>query len=252
MSTTPAGAATFTLRLPAGDEVLDLTVTVPTAPARVEEMLPLLHALEEAVTAAAVRAVEARGKTISCRAGCGACCRQLVPVSEPEARHLAAVVEAMPPARRAAVRARFASALAALDRAGLLARLRAARTDIDLATSPTLATDYFRAGVACPFLENESCGIHPDRPLTCREYLVTSPATECANPDPARIEKVPIPAKLSVGLYRFRQGDEPRWVPLVLALEWVASAEAGQGDEPRPGPELLRDFLDALGAEDKT
>jgi hypothetical protein len=33
---------------------------------------------------------------------------------------------------------------------------------------------YFLQGVACPFLEAESCGIHPDRPLACREYLVTS------------------------------------------------------------------------------
>jgi Fe-S-cluster containining protein len=34
----------------------------------------------------------------------------------------------------------------------------------------------------CPFLEDESCSIHPDRPLVCREYLVTSPAELCAGP----------------------------------------------------------------------
>ena len=50
--------------------------------------------------------VAARGEAISCKAGCGACCRQLVPVSETEAHHLRDVVEAMPEPRRAAVTAR--------------------------------------------------------------------------------------------------------------------------------------------------
>ncbi|HEY5241787.1 MAG TPA: YkgJ family cysteine cluster protein [Polyangiaceae bacterium] len=47
----------------------------------------------------------------------------------------------------------------------------------------TLTHEVIDAGVAevirgetvsCPFLEEESCSIHPDRPPICREYLVTS------------------------------------------------------------------------------
>ena len=38
-----------------------------------------------------------------------------------------------------------------------------------------LGREYFQLGIPCPFLEEESCSIYHDRPITCREYLVTSP-----------------------------------------------------------------------------
>ena len=37
--------------------------------------------------------------------------------------------------------------------------------------------------------------------LTCREYLVTSPAVRCWDPRPGSIEPVPVPLKLSTLLY---------------------------------------------------
>jgi hypothetical protein len=52
---------------------------------------------------------------------------------------------------------------------------------------------YFEPAIACPFLEDESCSIHPDRPLACREYLVSSPASACAHPSPESIERVDLP-----------------------------------------------------------
>ena len=59
---------------------------------------------------AVVAAAEA-GKAISCHKGCGACCRQLVPISRTEGERLVTLVDAMPEPRRAAVLARFADAL---------------------------------------------------------------------------------------------------------------------------------------------
>jgi NADH:ubiquinone oxidoreductase subunit D len=49
----------------------------------------------------------ASGATVSCKKGCGACCRQLVPVSEIEARQLKELVEQMPEPRRSEIWARF-------------------------------------------------------------------------------------------------------------------------------------------------
>ncbi len=57
---------------------------------------------------------------------------------------------------------------------------RASRTK----TPSRSARRYFHLGIACPFLEDESCSIHADRPISCREYLVTSPAVNCADPKP--------------------------------------------------------------------
>jgi len=111
-----------------------------------------------------------------------------------------------------------------------------------------LGLDYFRLGIACPFLEDESCSIHPHRPASCREYLVTSPAANCASPTADNIAMVELPAKMSRVLNRFSdgRGDAPaRWMALPLLLEWAA--EHCKDPQPvLPGAELLRNFMNRL------
>lgn len=112
----------------------------------------------------------------------------------------------------------------------------------------TIGLEYFHLGVACPFLEDESCSIHADRPLTCREYLVTSPAGNCANPNRDNIDQVPLPLKVWPAMTRL---DPPkagsrfaRWVPLIGLFEW--QAENREPAVERPGPEVLREFFQHL------
>src|ERR1700722_11239773 len=81
-------------------------VPVPTAPVRPADLMPQFRAMGEALVSFSVRAVEADSQSISCTKGCGACCRQLVPVTEVEARLLGQLVESMPEPRRSTVRER--------------------------------------------------------------------------------------------------------------------------------------------------
>ena len=110
-----AGSAhsTATLRLTVGELRIAHPLSVPSAPVPAMEIVPALQGLVNAVVAAA----EA-GKAISCRKGCGACCRQLVPVSRTEGERLLQLVEAMPAERRELLKARFAAAAAAIETAG--------------------------------------------------------------------------------------------------------------------------------------
>jgi hypothetical protein len=87
-------------------------------------------------------------------------------------------------------------------------------------------------GLACPFLEDESCSIHPYRPSICREYLVTSPAEHCAELGRKPVASIPVSIRLSEALSRLTGrllGVEPEVVPLPMAIEWaVAHREEGQ------------------------
>ena len=157
--------AEATIALKVGGEAVTVTLAVPTGPAQAEDLLPALRTLTEVFVDRGVARVTREGAAVSCRMGCGACCRQLVPIAGSEARMLARVVAAMPPPRRARVRARFAAALAALDAVGLLTRLSDAS-----ATAASEGLAYLRLGIPCPFLEDESCSIYEDRPLVCRDY----------------------------------------------------------------------------------
>ncbi|MEK7753237.1 MAG: hypothetical protein AAB654_15035, partial [Acidobacteriota bacterium] len=107
------------------DREIEASARVPAGPVRVVDLLPVLHNLASAVVAVGEEQVREQGKVISCGPGCGACCRQNVPISEMDARYLAALVEAMPEARRARVTGRFRAALARLEELGLIAKLRA-------------------------------------------------------------------------------------------------------------------------------
>ena len=225
-----SGHSTATLRLAMGALRIAHPITVPTASVPAAEIVPALQGLVNAV----VEAAEA-GNTVSCRKGCGACCRQLVPVSRTEGERLSQLVDAMPNERRETLLARFAAAEAAIEGAGL--KDRGERSDRELSTA------YFALGIACPFLEEESCSIHPERPLVCREYLVTSPAELCSGAAQEGVTPVAVP-KVSMAARGLQdEGDE--WFPLALLLAWHRTRP--RGGSRRPGPEWVRRFLKELG-----
>jgi Fe-S-cluster containining protein len=64
------------------------------------------------------------------------------------------------------------------------------------------STEYFAQSIPCPFLKKESCSIHEDRPLICRQYLMTSEASHCKNPTTAPISRVALAADVMKALTR--------------------------------------------------
>jgi len=224
--------STATLRLSVGDLRIAHPITVPSGRVPAADVVPALQGLVNAVVAAA----EA-GKAISCRKGCGACCRQLVPISRTEGERLLSTVLALPTERRAVLEARFAAAEAALAAADL--KERKGRPDRELSTA------YFALGIPCPFLEEESCSIHPDRPLVCREYLVTSPPELCAGPEQEGVTPVPVP-KVSLAA-RGLQDEREEWFPLALLMDWAKRRP--KGGARRTGPEWIQRFLKKMFAK---
>ena len=215
-----------------------VVVEVPAGHCDPTDLLPALQILDDALITEARRASEAAGRSVTCRKGCGMCCRQLVPVTEMEANWLMALVETFPTARRAFVRSRFETAATKLSETGRRDTVMNAWA-LDRAPLRRLAVEYFRLGIACPFLRDEQCSIYPERPLACREYLVTSPAQDCETL--GRVDRVPVPGRLSS---RLAKANRASWIPLVLAPEWIAGHRVdGHGGERRTGPELLAEAL---------
>src|SRR5213594_974511 len=238
-------SATATIELSLSGVPIRAEITVPTGPTKPLRMIPIFHALADTIIGVAVKSVEQQGLQVSCREGCGACCRQLVPIAPVEAVRLRELINDFPEPRRSTIRARFAEARLALQRAGLLEKLRDPEGFNDDELRP-MGLEYFRQGIPCPFLEREACSIYADRPVACREYLVTSPAEHCAAPSSETVHCVRLAAKVSTAVARMGPAPEGRfirWVPLILASEW---AETHQEEPSRPGPELLQELFDRL------
>ena len=236
----------FTLRL--GTRAIDASARVPARPVTPDDLLPLLQSLTDAIIETAIDEVESRGAKASCRRGCVACCYQPVPVSPAEARTIHRLVEGFEPLLRAQIELRFASALATLEAHGLVGPARNLRLVARDGQSEEFALRCFALGLACPFLEDGACLIYARRPLTCRQYVVTSPPGECLHPNPERVHTVPLPGEPSHLLCCFEDGKgdaPPQIMTLATALEWAA-AHPDPPSPQVPGPQWLENFVRRL------
>ena len=229
---------------------LQLEAPIPAGPTQLSDLLPFLRYVTDRFVDASVEKAQEEGLTVSCQKGCGACCRQLVPISAIEAQRLKALVEQMPEPRKSTLLARFEAARQQLQATGLLEKLREPRRINDEDVDPVGLT-YFQQRIACPFLEEESCSIYEERPLACREYLVVNPPEDCAQPTVDSIKPVPILVRVAKTVRMLnveKAPSTPPWVALILILE---QADADPDEmSPQPGPELVREIINLLSGRD--
>ena len=230
-----------------------LPVSAPQPPARgrLDELLPAMQAIDNAAIGHAIRKAEAAGKQVTCAKGCSACCRaQPVPVTPPEAHALLLLVEAMPAARRREVEARFADRVARLHDAGLADGFLHRDPALDADGARTLARDYFALGLVCPFLQDDACSIHPQRPFVCRQYLVTSDPALCADPFANPVEVVPMPVQAATAMLSAASqamATPQHTVPLTLALEHARAHREALRQRVDAEP-VFRHWLQALAS----
>jgi Fe-S-cluster containining protein len=240
-----------TLHLKVLGESQKVSVEVPPTPGGMGDLLAAARAITDATVGVAIEKSAAAGAAVSCCRGCAACCYQLVAVSVPEARALGRLVEGMPAERQAVIRERFAETARRARKMGVVDKRSVDGAPV-LMLDPEkegreryldLARRYYALGRACGFLENGECGIYEDRPLICREYVVSSPAAHCGELALEAIQRVEPPVKLSEGLAEITavvEGKAVEQVPLFAAVAWAGRVE-NQGEAARhSGVELLK------------
>lgn len=226
----PMVKGTVTLNVRGGH--LDIDIILPQNAVKLRRMLPVFQHVSNTFTKIGVEGLESQGQLISCKAGCGACCRQAVPIAETEAHAINTLVEEMPEPRRSIVKKRFKEGAKHFHEIGWFDKAGEAFA-ASMDEYVKAVNDYFREGIACPFLENESCSIHPDRPIACREYMVTSPAENCSNPGGEDVNTVQHFLQVSNSVVKMSatlsENGLP-YVPLIRALEWAEIHEEIQDE----------------------
>jgi len=252
-ASTAGAEETANIHLQFANQERTVCVTFRPGQQTVRELLPIARDVAHQITGMAIESAEREGRTISCRAGCGACCRQLVAISLIDAQALADLVASMPAERQTVIRDRFASSIRQLEDAGLLdphgpkgsrVLLSPAVADAKFAVR-SVAARYFQQQIPCPFLENESCSIHAERPLVCREYHVTSPAADCARLFEIGVDRVEVPVRIGdclVHVAHQLSGASLETIPLVLALEW-AEAHPGALSQKSDSLQMLQTLM---------
>ena len=225
-------------------------VEVPTTFIPVTAIVPLMRGLGQEAQALAVARSVGSGKPVSCRRGCAACCRMLVPLSVPEALALHEWVQALPAEQQDQIVSRIEEAKSLLVWHGLWQQLS------DLCEAEQQPNDdmleainraYYALRVPCPFLQDELCVIYDERPAACRELLVSSPPERCddliTNPEP-----ISAPIRVSTVLALLWQDltkAPAKLIPLPLALDWAARHQQ-DNRHTWQGTELLDRLLDKV------
>jgi len=240
---TPHHMVQLVAKVETQDGPLKGRVTVYSGPTHLAELIPSLQALTDGLVGLTLNRARKEGRQISCKAGCGACCRLMVALSVPELFYLQDLVASLPPERRKAVLQRFEHIVAELEGQGLYSRLQ--QSDYTDESNLQLAREYFHLGLPCPFLENASCMVYPARPLACREYHVTTPVEWCAVPYSQPIQTLKLPVAMPVALAHLSAdllGVPAKLIPLSLAIRWTAE-NAAIHQQTWPGPWLFKQFL---------
>jgi hypothetical protein len=174
--------------LHAAEGELRVAVRIPEPEMHLADLAAIACALTQAIADRSERRELEAGRPITGRAGCGDCCRQPVPISAPEALLLADAIDRLEPASRGDLPARFAVADAECGRRSVALRLAQARGSG--AALRLLANEYFARRLACPFLVDEACSIHPLRPVPGRSAWPERPGAR-GDPCSPRIEAPP-------------------------------------------------------------
>lgn len=246
----PATRPTMRVELRVLNQRIAVEAVQPEGDVRLDEALPFLRAVDDAVVGAVVAKTEADGAIISCRKGCAHCCRgQPVWVTPQEALALSWLVESLPEPRRQEVLSRFTEAVQRLRESGLAENFLDRDPSLTRDQARSIAQEYFHLYLGCPFLVDEACSIYPDRPFVCRQYLVTSPVDLCRDPFTNPVKTVPMPirgatAALETAMHFI--GQPLYTVPLVLALEY-AEAHREELERRYPAEQVFRVSVNALG-----
>ncbi|MEK7724616.1 MAG: YkgJ family cysteine cluster protein [Acidobacteriota bacterium] len=229
---------------------IELNLPLPAEPVKPMRILPVLQTITNTFVDTAVEVFVSKDEQISCKVGCDACCYQPVPLAEPEVYQIAKLVEDMPESRQAEIKKKFADTCEKLEKIDWFNRME--NIFIESTSSRKeeirkLALEYLAEKIACPFLENKSCSIHQYRPLSCREFLVTSPAENCQNPTSENIKHVDLKFKVSDivrGLWKSENLPNTSFVTMIYALEWAKKHPENFAE--KSGGDWLGEFFGSL------
>ncbi len=247
----PTPQETFRLSLQTHAGELQAEISVPTSFIPVSEIVPLMRSLGEQALSLEEEKSRLAGHPISCREGCGACCRLLVPVSPPEAFALKKIVDQLPGPRQEQISRRLAATQNQLEETGLfgqLVQLSETRTQLTDEDMEPINQAYYAQKLPCFFLEDEVCTIYEFRPAACRELLVTSPSELCQDVAQNPVTPLPVPFRivtvLSLMWAELTKGPA-RLIPLPVALDW-ADRHAKENQSHKTGENLLQMGLEKI------
>lgn len=216
---TAPGCAKLDVAIPIPGGTLETSLHVADTAATLVDIVPVARQMGARLASARLESLRANGSQVSCRKGCAACCRYLVPLSVPEAFALWDEIHSLPEPQHERVMVPYLHMARAI-----LNAVPAMQDSLAGEFVEAISRWYGPMDLDCPFLAGELCSIYQQRPIACREYMITGDASRCSGEGPGHAEVVPLPVSVAEALMELAaevEGTEPQALLLPLALLWA-------------------------------
>jgi len=246
-----SGAETISFELDILGEPVRFSISVTQKQARLSDIAPLARTLSTKLALVVLDRLRRNGEFVPCCKGCSMCCNYLVPLSVPEAFRLREEVLAMPAEQGRAL------LQSCLDTAKRILNKKPKEFDIDELTEAESQIQISQLGewyaglkLACPFLSHSLCTSYENRPIACREHIVTGSALLCEDERTVESQIVQMPVSVLQCLGQLTADLEQSNIEAVilpLALPWTQE-NIERGERTWPAVTMVERFVEILRA----
>ena len=202
------------------DKVVGFRINASSKQATLSDIVPLARTISSKLAIAFLDVLGEEGQTVACCKGCSTCCNYLIPLSVPEAFRLRQDLLLQSEGELNRI------LQSCLDTTQSMLDIRPPIFSSKNDQSPVdqISKRYSGFKLACPFLSDGLCVSYEQRPLACREHIVTGSSIFCqpeygGEPD---VASMPVSVLEVLGeLTAELEGSDVEAVVLPLAFVWL-------------------------------
>jgi Fe-S-cluster containining protein len=223
-------------------------INVTAKNATLADIVPLARKISTKLAAVFTADLVEKGYSIPCCKGCCACCSSLIPLSVPEAFRLREELLAMPnDVSNQIMRSCINTAEKILDKAQRTAQMEGFSKNGKPRISQ-INKWYGELKLPCPFLSESLCTLYEQRPLACREHIVTGSSASCQIKSKCRPNVAIMPVSVLEALGQLTselEQTEVGAIMLPLSFAW-AQDNIERAKRKWPAAEMVKRFVEIL------
>ncbi|HBG26574.1 MAG: hypothetical protein A2Y10_16260 [Planctomycetes bacterium GWF2_41_51] len=238
----------FQFELEISGRVLDFSINVISEEATLSDIVPIARKISSKMANAILQGIKEKGINVPCRKGCCSCCSSLIPMSVPEVFRMRE--EFMAKSNKTSnrlLRRCIKSAVRILEKTEYSEYLK------DFAKLGKRSVGqvnkwYGELKQVCPLLSGGLCMLYEQRPIACREHIVTGSSDSCKQDHLCRPNVVPIKVSVLEALGELAselEGTEVEAIMLPFSQAWVQD-NLWRAERKWSAMEMVRLFAEIL------
>jgi len=229
-------------------KTIPFDINVTTEKATLADIVPLARKLASKLAITVRESIKEKGQSVPCRKGCCACCNSLIPMSVPEVFRMSEELLLMPTeTSNRILRDCIHTAEKILEKSRRTDCLK----DFSKNGKPRISQInkwYGELKLTCPFLSEGLCILYEQRPLACREHIVTGTSNPCQKDHKCRPNVVQMPVSILETLGQLAgelEQSDVEAIMLPFSFAWVQD-NIQRAERRWPAVEMVKRFIEIL------